>query len=39
MGTEENRVVIIDKEGRSMIVEGKKSQIAKKIIDALSEVL
>jgi phosphopantothenoylcysteine decarboxylase / phosphopantothenate---cysteine ligase len=39
MGTEENRVVIIDKEGRSMIVEGKKSQIAKKIIDALAEVL
>jgi phosphopantothenoylcysteine decarboxylase/phosphopantothenate--cysteine ligase len=39
MGTEENRVVIIDKEGRSMIVEGKKSQIAKKIIDALLEVL
>jgi phosphopantothenoylcysteine decarboxylase / phosphopantothenate---cysteine ligase len=39
MGTEENRVVIINKEGRSMIVEGKKSQIAKKIIDALLEVL
>lgn len=39
MGTEDNRVVIIDKEGRSMIVEGKKSQIAKKIIDALLEVL
>jgi phosphopantothenoylcysteine decarboxylase/phosphopantothenate--cysteine ligase len=39
MGTEENRVVIIDRKGRSMIVEGKKSQIAKKIIDALSEVL
>jgi phosphopantothenoylcysteine decarboxylase/phosphopantothenate--cysteine ligase len=39
MGTEENRVVIIDKEGRSMVVEGKKSQIAKKIIDALLEVL
>jgi phosphopantothenoylcysteine decarboxylase/phosphopantothenate--cysteine ligase len=39
MGTEENRVVIIDKEGRSMIIEGKKSQIAKKIIDALLEVL
>jgi phosphopantothenoylcysteine decarboxylase / phosphopantothenate---cysteine ligase len=39
MGTEENRVMIIDKEGRSMIVEGKKSQIAKKVIDALLEVL
>jgi phosphopantothenoylcysteine decarboxylase/phosphopantothenate--cysteine ligase len=39
MGTEENRVVIIDKEGRSMVVEGKKSQIAKKVIDALLEVL
>ena len=39
MGTQDNRVVIIDKEGRSMIVEGKKSQIAKKIIDALLEVL
>jgi phosphopantothenoylcysteine decarboxylase / phosphopantothenate---cysteine ligase len=39
MGTEDNRVVIINKEGRSMIVEGKKRQIAKKIIDALLEVL
>ena len=39
MGTEENRVMIIDKEGRTRIVEGKKSRIAKCIIDALVEVL
>jgi hypothetical protein len=39
MGTEDNRVVIIDKEGRSKSVEGKKSSIARSIIDALVEVL
>ncbi len=39
MGTEENRVTIIDKEGRTKVVEGKKSLIARKIIDALVEVL
>lgn len=39
MGTEENRVMIIDREGRKRIVKGKKSLIAKSIIDALVEVL
>jgi phosphopantothenoylcysteine decarboxylase/phosphopantothenate--cysteine ligase len=39
MGTDENRVMIIDREGRTMVVEGKKSLIAKSIIDAVAEVL
>lgn len=39
MGTEDNRVVIIDKEGHSKSVEGKKSSIAQSIIDALVGVL
>lgn len=39
MGTEENRVVIIDREGRAIRAEGKKSQIAERIIDALVEVM
>jgi len=39
MGTEENRVMIIDREGRTRVVEGKKRVIAKCIIDVLAEVL
>ena len=39
MGTEENRVIIIDKVGTQRVVEGKKSKIARLIIDALVEVL
>ncbi len=39
MGTDENRVVIIDKEGRFRSAEGRKSAIAQSIIDALVEVL
>jgi phosphopantothenoylcysteine decarboxylase / phosphopantothenate---cysteine ligase len=39
MGTEENRVLIINKEGARRVVEGKKSKIARMIIEALVEVL
>jgi phosphopantothenoylcysteine decarboxylase/phosphopantothenate--cysteine ligase len=39
MGTEENRVLIIYKEGTPIVAEGKKSKIARLIIDALIEVL
>ena len=39
MGTDENRVLIIDKEGRSKEVQGKKSLIAQRIIDALVDVM
>jgi phosphopantothenoylcysteine decarboxylase/phosphopantothenate--cysteine ligase len=39
IGGEENRVLIIDREGRSTLVQGKKSLIARKIIDSLVEVL
>jgi phosphopantothenoylcysteine decarboxylase/phosphopantothenate--cysteine ligase len=39
MGTEENRVLIIDREGRSKEAKGKKSLIARRIIDALLEVM
>jgi phosphopantothenoylcysteine decarboxylase/phosphopantothenate--cysteine ligase len=39
MGTEENRVIIIDKVGTQRVVEGKKSKIARLIVDALVEVL
>jgi phosphopantothenoylcysteine decarboxylase/phosphopantothenate--cysteine ligase len=39
MGTEENRVMIIDKEGVYRLAEGKKSAIAGTIIDALAEIL
>ncbi len=39
MGTDENRVLIIDREGRSKEVQGTKSLIAQKIIDALVEVM
>ncbi|MDM7913136.1 MAG: bifunctional phosphopantothenoylcysteine decarboxylase/phosphopantothenate--cysteine ligase CoaBC, partial [Methanotrichaceae archaeon] len=39
MGTDENRVVIIDKEGRIKSAEGRKMAIAQSIIDALVEVL
>jgi phosphopantothenoylcysteine decarboxylase / phosphopantothenate---cysteine ligase len=39
MGTEENRIVIIDRMGRKTRVEGKKNLIARKIIDSLVEVL
>jgi phosphopantothenoylcysteine decarboxylase/phosphopantothenate--cysteine ligase len=39
MGTDENRVLIVDREGRSKEVQGKKSLIAQRIIDALVEVM
>lgn len=39
IGCEENRVNIINRQGRSTQVEGKKSLIARKIIDSLVEVL
>ncbi|MCX6672550.1 MAG: bifunctional phosphopantothenoylcysteine decarboxylase/phosphopantothenate--cysteine ligase CoaBC [Methanothrix sp.] len=39
MGTDDNRVLIIDRLGQRKAVEGKKSLIAKTIIDALVEVL
>jgi phosphopantothenoylcysteine decarboxylase/phosphopantothenate--cysteine ligase len=39
MGTDENRVVIIDKEGCFRSAEGRKMAIAQSIIDALVEVL
>ncbi len=39
MGTEDNRVVIIDRRGRRTEADGKKSLIAKAIIDALVEAL
>jgi len=39
MGTDDNRVIIIDRQGRRSEAAGKKSQIAKAIIDALVEVL
>lgn len=39
MGTDENRVVIIDREGRLRSAEGRKSVIAQSIIDALVEIL
>jgi len=39
MGTDDNRVLIIDRLGRRKIVEGKKSLIAKTIIDSLVELL
>lgn len=39
MGTEENRVVIIDRTGRRTGAAGKKNLIARKVIDALVEVL
>lgn len=39
MGTDENRVVIIDRGGRLRSVEGRKSTIAQSIIDALVEIL
>jgi phosphopantothenoylcysteine decarboxylase/phosphopantothenate--cysteine ligase len=39
IGTEDNRVVIIDKSGNKTWASGRKSAIAKKIIDALSETL
>lgn len=39
MGTEENRVVIIDRTGSSTGAAGKKNLIARKVIDALVEVL
>lgn len=39
IGLEENRVLIIDREGHSTQVSGKKSLIARKIIDRLVEVL
>lgn len=39
IGVEDNRVLIIDKKGQSIQVHGKKSLIARKIIDRLVEVL
>jgi len=39
MGTEDNRVVIIDRRGRRTEADGKKSLIGKAIIDALVEAL
>jgi phosphopantothenoylcysteine decarboxylase/phosphopantothenate--cysteine ligase len=39
MGTDDNRVLIVDGSGRHREVAGKKSLIAKNIIDALVEVL
>ncbi len=39
MGTEDNRVLILDRQGQRRESEGKKSLIAKSIIDALVEIL
>ncbi len=39
MGTDDNRVLIVDRSGQHREVAGKKSLIAKSIIDALVEVL
>jgi len=39
MGTDDNRVIIIDRQGRQTEAAGKKSMIAKAIIDALVEAL
>ena len=39
MGTEENRVIIIDKKDNQRVVKGKKSEIARSVIDSLVEVL
>ncbi|HNX40116.1 MAG TPA: bifunctional phosphopantothenoylcysteine decarboxylase/phosphopantothenate--cysteine ligase CoaBC [Methanothrix sp.] len=39
MGTDDNRVLIIDRQGRRREAAGRKSLIAKSIIDALAEVL
>ena len=39
MGTDDNRVIIIDRQGRRTEAAGKKSLIAKAIIDALVEAL
>ena len=39
MGTDDNRVLIIDREARCRPAEGKKDLIARRIIDALVEVL
>ena len=39
MGTEDNRVLIIGKDRPIRIIQGKKSEIARRIIDALMEVL
>lgn len=39
IGGEENRVLILNRQGRSTLVQGKKSLIARRIIDSLVEVL
>ncbi len=39
MGTDENRVIIVDKEGHFKTAEGRKMAIAQSIIDALVEIL
>lgn len=39
MGTDDNRVIIIDRQGHRQEASGKKSEIARTIIDSLAEVL
>jgi len=39
MGTDDNRVLIISRHGRRMALDGKKTKIARAIIDSLAEVL
>jgi phosphopantothenoylcysteine decarboxylase / phosphopantothenate---cysteine ligase len=39
MGTDDNRVLIIGKEGSMRIIQGKKSEIARRILDALVGVI
>jgi phosphopantothenoylcysteine decarboxylase/phosphopantothenate--cysteine ligase len=39
IGCEDNRVHIINRQGGSTLVQGKKSLIARKIVDSLVEVL
>ena len=39
MGTDDNRVIIIDREGRRREAAGQKSLIARAVIDSLVEVL
>ena len=39
MGTDDNRVIIIDRQGHRQEASGKKSEIARRIFDSLAEVL
>jgi phosphopantothenoylcysteine synthetase/decarboxylase len=39
MGTDDNRVLILSRSGSHSEVEGKKSLIARRIIDSLAEIL